>query len=75
MDSRSKHLSGENRGVILVEDLRGSSQRAIYSRLDQSASTICQDLGRILRMTVPVARNRHIWPRKLAGCDVGGHGN
>jgi len=46
MDRRSKHLSSEERGVILAEDLRGSSQRAIGALLDRSASTIGRELAR-----------------------------
>jgi len=46
MDRRSKHLSSEDRGVILAEDLRGSSQRAIGALLGRAASTICRELAR-----------------------------
>jgi IS30 family transposase len=46
MDRRSKHLSSEDRGVILAEDLRGSSQRAIGALLGRAASTICRELER-----------------------------
>jgi len=46
MDRRSKHLGSEDHGVILAEDLRGSSQRAIGALLDRAASTICRELAR-----------------------------
>ena len=38
MDRRSKHLSSEERGVILAEHCRGSSQRAIGRLLGRPAS-------------------------------------
>ncbi|NQW13142.1 MAG: helix-turn-helix domain-containing protein, partial [Rhodobacter sp.] len=41
MDIRSKHLSSEERGVILAEHNRGSSQRLIGQLLHLPASTIC----------------------------------
>jgi hypothetical protein len=37
MDIRSKHLSSENRGVILAEHNRGSSQRLIGQLLHRPA--------------------------------------
>ena len=46
MDSRSKHLSSEERGVIFAEHSRGSSQRVIGAILDRPASTICRELAR-----------------------------
>ena len=46
MERRSKHLSSEERGVILAEDLRGTSQRVIGALLDRSASTICREWAR-----------------------------
>jgi IS30 family transposase len=46
MDRRSKHLSSEERGVILAEHDRGSSQRAIGRLLGRPASTICRELAR-----------------------------
>lgn len=46
MDRRSKHLSSEERGVILAEHNRGSSQRSIGSLLGRPASTICRELAR-----------------------------
>ena len=46
MDRRSNPLSSEDRGVILAEDLRGSSQRAIGARLGRAASTIGRELAR-----------------------------
>jgi IS30 family transposase len=46
MDRRSKHLSCEERGVILAEHNRGSSQQAIGMLLDRSASTVCRELAR-----------------------------
>ena len=46
MDRRSKHLSSEERGVILDEHNRGSSQRSIGSLLGRPASTICRELVR-----------------------------
>ena len=46
MDQRSKHLSSEERGVILAEDLRGTSQRATCALPDRSASTICREWAR-----------------------------
>ncbi|MCA3447176.1 MAG: helix-turn-helix domain-containing protein, partial [Rhodobacter sp.] len=45
MDRRSKHLSGEERGVIFAEHSRGSSQRVIGAILDRPASTICRELA------------------------------
>jgi IS30 family transposase len=42
MDIRSKHLSSEDRGVILAEHNRGSSQRLIGQLLHRPASTICR---------------------------------
>jgi len=45
MDRPSKHLGSEERGVILAEDLRGSSQRAIGALLDWSASTNSRELA------------------------------
>ena len=46
MERRIKHLSSEERGVILAEDLRGTSQRAIGTLLDRSASPICREWAR-----------------------------
>jgi transposase, IS30 family len=46
MDIRSKHLSSEERGVILAEHNRGSSQRLIGQLLHLPASTICRELAR-----------------------------
>ncbi|WP_223428942.1 helix-turn-helix domain-containing protein, partial [Tateyamaria pelophila] len=46
MDRRSKHLSSEERGVILAEHNRGSSQRLIGQLLHRPASTICRELTR-----------------------------
>jgi IS30 family transposase len=46
MDRRSKHLSSEERGVILAEHSRGSSQGAIGRLLGRSVSTICRELAR-----------------------------
>ena len=46
MDIRSKHLSSEDRGVILAERNRGSSQRLIGQLLHCPASTICRELAR-----------------------------
>ena len=46
MDRRYKHLSGEERGVILAEHRRGASLRAIGVLLGRSASTIGQELRR-----------------------------
>lgn len=46
MDRRSKHLSGEERGVIFAEQNRGSSQGAIGRLLGRPASTICRELAR-----------------------------
>jgi IS30 family transposase len=42
MDIRSKHLSSEDRDVILAEHNRGSSQRLIGQLLHRPASTICR---------------------------------
>ena len=46
MDIRRKHLSSEERGVILAEHNRGSSQRCIGQLLHRPASTICRELAR-----------------------------
>jgi IS30 family transposase len=46
MDIRSKHLSSEDRGVILAKHNRGSSQRLIGQLLHHPASTICHELAR-----------------------------
>jgi IS30 family transposase len=46
MDIRSKHLSSEDRGVILAEHNRGSIQRLIGQLLHRPASTICRELAR-----------------------------
>jgi IS30 family transposase len=46
MDRRSKHLSSEERGVILAEHSRGSSQRSIGGLLGRPASTIGRELSR-----------------------------
>jgi IS30 family transposase len=46
MDIRSKHLSSEDRGVILAEHNQGSSQRSIGQLLHRPASTICRELAR-----------------------------
>ena len=46
MDIRNKHLSSEDRGVILAEHNRGSSQRLIGQLLHLPASTICRELAR-----------------------------
>jgi IS30 family transposase len=46
MDIRSKHLSSEDRGVILAEHNRGSSQRLIGQLLHRPASMICRELAR-----------------------------
>ena len=46
MDRRSKHLGSEERGVILAEHERGSSQRVIGRLLGRPASTICRELAR-----------------------------
>ena len=46
MDIRSKRLSSEDRGVILAEHNRGSSQRLIGQLLHRPASTICRELAR-----------------------------
>ena len=55
MDIRSKHLSSEERGVILAEHNRGSSQRLIGQLLHRPASTICREVG---RKTAAIARKR-----------------
>jgi IS30 family transposase len=46
MDRQSKHLSSEERGVILAEHERGNSQRGIGRLLGRPASTICRELVR-----------------------------
>jgi len=46
MDTRCKHLSSEDRGVIFAEHNRGSSQRVIGELLSRPASTICRELSR-----------------------------
>ena len=80
MDRRSKHLSSEDRGVILAEHNRGSSQQAIGVLLDRSASTICRELARgrqddgaycpqAARLVYDVRRSRCRRARKLV---VGG---
>lgn len=46
MDRRRKHLSSEERGVILAEHRRGNSQGAIGRLLGRPASTICRELAR-----------------------------
>jgi IS30 family transposase len=80
MDRRSKHLSSEERGVILAEHNRGSSQQAIGVLLDRSASTICRELARgrqddgaycpqAARLVYDVRRSRCRRARKLV---VGG---
>jgi IS30 family transposase len=46
MDSRSKHLSSEERGVIFAKQRRGSSQRAIDRLLGRPASRIGRELAR-----------------------------
>jgi len=46
MDRRSKHLSSEDRGVILAEHGRGSSQGVIGRLLGRATSTICRELAR-----------------------------
>ena len=63
MDRRSKHLSSEDRGVILAEHNRGSSQRAIGALLGRPASTICRELGSVC------IKVRHP-PQDLATVDV-----
>jgi len=76
MDRRSKHLSSEDRGVILAEDLRGSSQRAIGALLGRAASTICREPARgrqddgsyspqLARLVYDVRRTRCRRGRKL----------
>ena len=45
MDKRYKHLSGEDRGVILAEHRRGASLGAIGLLLGCRASTIGRELG------------------------------
>jgi IS30 family transposase len=46
MDIRSKHLSSEDRVVILAEHNRGSSQMLIGQLLHRPASMICRELAR-----------------------------
>jgi IS30 family transposase len=53
MDIRSKHLSSEDRGVILAEHNRGSSQRLIGQLLHRPASMIWREVG---RKTAAIAR-------------------
>lgn len=77
MDRRSKHLSPEERGVILAEHRRGSSQRSIGGLLCRPASTICRELARGRqddgsycpqggRLVYDLRRERCRRPRKLA---------
>jgi len=46
MDKRSKHLSGEERGVIFAEHICGGSQRVIGQLIRHPASTIFRELAR-----------------------------
>ncbi len=46
MDRQNKHLSGEDRGVIFAEHIRGSSQQMIGRLLGRPASTISRELAR-----------------------------
>ncbi len=46
MDIRSKHLSSEERGLILAEHNRGSSQQAMGRLLGRLASTIGREIAR-----------------------------
>lgn len=46
MHRRSKHLSSQERGVILAELNRGSSQQAIGRLLGRAASTIGREPAR-----------------------------
>ncbi|MBR8142696.1 helix-turn-helix domain-containing protein [Burkholderia sp. AU19243] len=41
-----KHLSAEERSVIMIEHRNGSSTRAIALRLGRSASTVSRELAR-----------------------------
>ena len=41
-----KHLSAEERAVIMIEHGNGSSVRAIARRLDRSASSISREIRR-----------------------------
>ncbi|MGD1325485.1 helix-turn-helix domain-containing protein, partial [Pandoraea pnomenusa] len=41
-----KHLSAEERAVIMIEHRSGSSTRAIARRLGRSASTVSRELAR-----------------------------
>ena len=70
MDRRSKHLSSEERGVILAEHDRGSSQRAIGRLLGRPASTICRELvrGRQVDGRYCPQAARHVYDDRRARC-------
>ena len=77
MDRRNKHLSSEERGVILAEHRRGASLRAIGLLLGRAPSTIGRELARgllgqadycpqVARRVYDARRVRCRRPRKLA---------
>lgn len=53
MKKNYKHLSAEERAVIMIEQGRGSSVRAIARLLGRSASTVCRELARNRDVAVP----------------------
>ena len=58
MDIRSKHLSSEERGVILAEHNRGSSQRLIGQLLHRPGARSAVSWREVGRKTATIARKR-----------------
>lgn len=70
MDRRSKHLSSEERGVILAEHDRGSSQRAMGRLLCRPVSTIGRELarGRQADGSYCPTAGRHVYDARRVHC-------
>ncbi len=70
MDRQSKHLSSEERGVILAEHNRGGSEREMGRLLGRPASTICRELarGRQTDGTYCPTAARRVYDERRARC-------
>ncbi len=58
MDNQYRHLSAEERAVIMIEHGNGASLRAIARRLDRNASTIAREIERNRSLHAALALKR-----------------
>jgi len=70
MDMRGRHLSREERAVVISQTLRGSGQRQIARLLFRSPGTICREQarGRPEGRSYCAQRGRRVWDQHRVRC-------